>query len=302
MSSTETLALEGRLDALESKLDAILAGLQAQRERDRRVEEAIELGVPIARQASVALGEQLQALEEQGYVALARSMKGGMDRVLQAFTPEDFELLAQNLVGILEVVRNLTQPEVLAIADEAALALREAGSSKPVSVMAALKASREEEVQRGMAVALQVLRQVGRAAQAQRGRGAARPRRGPPAGLDPRLAARLSPSRKPVEAPAPAVAPPPSKGEAPVAGEGGEWSRELARAIAAAEGVELNEQAWAIVEYARAAFQSTGSSPNIRAITKGMGIDTKDIYACFPKAPGRTIARIGGIPKPAGCI
>jgi hypothetical protein len=29
---------------------------------------------------------------------------------------------------------------------------------------------------------------------------------------------------------------------------------------------------------------------------------TKDIYALFPKAPARTIAKIAGIPKPAGCL
>jgi sulfur relay (sulfurtransferase) DsrC/TusE family protein len=31
-------------------------------------------------------------------------------------------------------------------------------------------------------------------------------------------------------------------------------------------------------------------------------VATKDLYALFPKAPGRTIAKIAGLPKPAGCL
>jgi dissimilatory sulfite reductase related protein len=43
-------------------------------------------------------------------------------------------------------------------------------------------------------------------------------------------------------------------------------------------------------------------SPNIRRITLELGVSTKDVYALFPKAPARTIAKIAGIPKPAGCL
>lgn len=315
---------DARLDRLELDLGRVLGHLEAMSERQRRMDELLETGIPIARMATAVVGEKLQVMEDQGYVALLRSAKSGMDRVLESFSPEDFELLAQNLVGILEVVRNLTQPEVLALADEAALSMQEAGSARPVSMMAALKASREEEVQRGMAVALHLLRGIGRASASGKSGGR---RRGLPAGMDPRLAARLGPSRR--AASTEAAAPPPRKAPAAaasetrassakapaaaasetkapavaaVAGEGGEWSRELALAIAAAEGVEMTDQAWAIVNHAREVYAKTSSSANIRALTKSMGIETKDIYACFPKAPGRTIARIGGIPKPAGCI
>ncbi len=312
---------EARLARLESQLDRVLHHLEAMEQRQRRLDDLVEVGIPIARQATGVVGGHLQALDDQGYVSLATAMKGGMDRVLSSYTAEDFELLAQNLVGILDVVRSLTQPEVLAIADEAAQAIRDAGSAKPVGMMAALRASSEEDVQRGMAVALQILRQVGHAAKGQRPGLARKTRRGPAAGMDPRLASRLAPSRPPAAEPAQEAssskiaavsstkraAAPASSSPAPaeasaVEGEGGDWSRELALAIAAAEGVELTPVAWSIIDYARKTYQESGSSPNIRALTRGMGIDTREVYACFPKAPGRTLARIAGIPKPAGCL
>jgi TusE/DsrC/DsvC family sulfur relay protein len=80
------------------------------------------------------------------------------------------------------------------------------------------------------------------------------------------------------------------------------WTETLAGKIAASQGIELDEARWAVVRYARASFESTGASPNIRRLTQGTSLATKDLYALFPKAPARTIAKIAGIPKPAGCI
>jgi hypothetical protein len=51
--------------------------------------------------------------------------------------------------------------------------------------------------------------------------------------------------------------------------------------------------------FARADFEDR-VSPNIRRITQAPGVTTKDIYALFPKAPGAHIAKIAGLPKPAG--
>ena len=57
-----------------------------------------------------------------------------------------------------------------------------------------------------------------------------------------------------------------------------------------------------MLDAARADFAATGSSPNIRRLTQVAGVSTKDLYVLFPRAPGRTIAKIAGLPKPAGCL
>jgi TusE/DsrC/DsvC family sulfur relay protein len=72
--------------------------------------------------------------------------------------------------------------------------------------------------------------------------------------------------------------------------------------IAAAQGVGMSEAHWKVVEFVRADFEATKVSPNIRRITQATGVSTKDLYTLFPKAPARTVAKIAGIPKPAGCI
>lgn len=64
----------------------------------------------------------------------------------------------------------------------------------------------------------------------------------------------------------------------------------------------MDEARWAVVRFARADFEATKTSPNIRRLTQGTNLATRDLYALFPKAPARTVAKIAGIPKPAGCI
>lgn len=308
-----------RLDRIEAKIDRLVDHMERVAARQRRLEELVDEGMPIARAAMRVGGEKLQALDDKGYVDLVKALVKALDNVVASYDEEDFRLLADNMVGILDVVRNFTQPEVLAIADQAAEALQDAGKVKPVSMLAAVRASREAEVQRGLGVMLELMRAIGTASSRQGSGGARRKARtGVSRGLDPRLAERLAPSRRPLRTEQTSPEPTGKAGATPAV-EGGElaglaldeqgfladpetWTREFAELMAAAEGIELTEEAWKIIEYARASYKERGSSPNIRAITKGMGIETRDIYAAFPKAPGMTIARIAGIPKPVGCI
>lgn len=310
------------LARIEARLDLLLDNVDAMRRRQEQLEELVDESMPILKEVMRVGGDRLQALDDKGYVALGKAMLDGLDNIVESYEPEDFRLLAENLVGILDVVRGLTQPEVLAIADEAADVLHGAGRIAPVTVVGAIRASREDEVQKGMAVLLEMLRQVGKVTAA-RGRGGTRrrARTGVSQGMDSRLADRLAPTRRAVRTTtAPAAAVPDdteatNRVEKAAAELGGValdgngflmdpnlWTRELAELVAAAEGVELTDEAWAMVLWVRDQWKESGSSPNIRAITKGMGVDTRDIYTLFPKAPGRTIARVAGIPKPAGCI
>lgn len=82
-----------------------------------------------------------------------------------------------------------------------------------------------------------------------------------------------------------------------------EWNEEIAREIAAIEGIpELTSQHWAVINFMRAVFDKEGDSPSIRRLTKESGVDTKSLYQLFPKGPAKKAARIAGLPKPKGCI
>lgn len=82
-----------------------------------------------------------------------------------------------------------------------------------------------------------------------------------------------------------------------------QWNEEIAEAIARDHGIdELTEQHWLVVRFMRERYLATGSAPSIRALGKESGVPVKELYQLFPKGPAKLAARIGGIPKPKGCI
>jgi TusE/DsrC/DsvC family sulfur relay protein len=82
-----------------------------------------------------------------------------------------------------------------------------------------------------------------------------------------------------------------------------QWNEQIAEAIARENGVpQLTGRHWAVVRFMRERFLSTGSAPSIRALGKESGVPIKELYELFPKGPAKLAAKIGGIPKPRGCI
>ncbi len=82
-----------------------------------------------------------------------------------------------------------------------------------------------------------------------------------------------------------------------------QWSEEIAAELAKEEDIqELTDRHWVVINYMRKIFKETGEAPSIRKITKESGVDTKEMYALFPKGPAKKASRIAGLPKPKGCI
>ena len=82
-----------------------------------------------------------------------------------------------------------------------------------------------------------------------------------------------------------------------------QWNQQIAEAIATENGVpELSERHWLVVRFMRERYLSTGTAPSIRALGKESGVPIKELYQLFPKGPAKLAAKIGGIPKPKGCI
>ncbi len=83
-----------------------------------------------------------------------------------------------------------------------------------------------------------------------------------------------------------------------------DWSEGLAEAMAKAEGIELTDRHWDVINYLRDEyFNNGGNQPNTRTIIKAMGekwgekIKQKDLYDLFPLDPSKQAARIGGLPE-----
>jgi dissimilatory sulfite reductase related protein len=82
-----------------------------------------------------------------------------------------------------------------------------------------------------------------------------------------------------------------------------QWNERLAEQIARANGIaELSERHWLVVNFMRERYLTTGTAPSIRSLGKESGVPIKELYQLFPKGPAKLAAKIGGIPKPRGCI
>jgi tRNA 2-thiouridine synthesizing protein E len=82
-----------------------------------------------------------------------------------------------------------------------------------------------------------------------------------------------------------------------------QWDEELAEQIAREAGIpELTDRHWLVIRFMRERYLQTGNAPSIRALGKESGVPVKELYQLFPKGPAKLAAKIGGIPKPRGCI
>jgi len=290
---TEQLILQ-RLDAIQNQLAEL-------EHRQRAFDELFEELTPVAREAIATAIVKLDMLDKKGHFAFLAEVAEVGRRVVEGFTPADVRQLADAIVPMLDVVRALTRPEILQIASDAAASLRDGDHVKPLGAFRALRATRDDDVQKGLGLLIDVLRRVGHGINAA---GAADTK-----ALDQKakLGELLGPRRhRMLPAPAPkATAAPGPRSEPSVSAEPVDpaaWTRDVAQALAHEHGITLDAPRWALIDAARADFAITKASPNIQRLTAVAKVTTKDLYQLFPKAPARTIAKIAGLPKPAGCL
>jgi len=84
-----------------------------------------------------------------------------------------------------------------------------------------------------------------------------------------------------------------------------DWDKDVAEAIAAAEGLTLTQDHWDVIEYLRDAFiNNNGEQPNNCAILKAMQekwagrkVDNKTLFDLFPGNPSKQAGKVGGLPE-----
>ncbi len=82
-----------------------------------------------------------------------------------------------------------------------------------------------------------------------------------------------------------------------------QWNEQVAAEIAGEAGIAaLTDRHWQVINFMRGAYLQTGAAPSIRSLSKTSGVPIKELYELFPKGPAKLAAKIGGIPKPRGCI
>ena len=87
------------------------------------------------------------------------------------------------------------------------------------------------------------------------------------------------------------------------------WSEDVARTLAANEGIDLSSEHWEIIAMLRAFFARTGVAPAMRPFVRlardTFGADRgTSIYllGLFPGNPAKIAAKIAGLPRPTNCL
>jgi tRNA 2-thiouridine synthesizing protein E len=82
-----------------------------------------------------------------------------------------------------------------------------------------------------------------------------------------------------------------------------QWNEQIAEQIARENGIpELTPRHRLVVQFMRDRYLTRGAAPSIRSLGKESGVPVKELYELFPGGPAKLAAKIGGIPKPRGCI
>ncbi len=81
-----------------------------------------------------------------------------------------------------------------------------------------------------------------------------------------------------------------------------DWTPEVAKAMAEADGVELTDEQWEQIMKAREYYDAEMVVPPIRKFAKYIGADQKEMFKLWRTGPMKPITKYGGLPKPTGCV
>ena len=169
MTTTDTMQYAERAEAVDTaSLEAMLAEINGRLERmercvddvSKRLESFDDLKedlMPMAHSGLQMAYRRMHELEQNGTLDFVKESARVAETISTSFTPDDVRLLGENVVSILNTVRNLTQPEMLGVADRAATALQ----AEPEGRVGLFKAMRDPEIRKGMALLFGVLREIG---------------------------------------------------------------------------------------------------------------------------------------------
>ncbi len=81
-----------------------------------------------------------------------------------------------------------------------------------------------------------------------------------------------------------------------------EWTPEIGRAMAEADGFEITDEMWDQIMKAREYYAEHNVVPPIRKFMKYIGVSKKEIFGMWQQGPMKPITKYGGLPKPTGCV
>lgn len=117
---------------------------------------------PLIREYIIDFMATLDEFDRKGYFEFFKEAQNIIDNVVTSFNKNDVKALGDNIVTILNTVKNLTQPDMLHAVNNAVSVYKnlDIEVSKEVSYLKMIKELNKPEVKRGIAFAIQFLKNI----------------------------------------------------------------------------------------------------------------------------------------------
>ena len=134
--------------------------IEAGMERFESLMDFLDDAGPLTSEAVAKILTTLEDFEQRGYFEFADAAFGIVDQIVTTYSKDDVDALGDNIVQMLDIVKDLTQPEMLAVAQRMLDALQrqqaaaELEPAEPPGLIALAGQMRDPVVRRGLARAL----------------------------------------------------------------------------------------------------------------------------------------------------
>jgi uncharacterized protein YjgD (DUF1641 family) len=117
---------------------------------------------PVSRELFLDFMHKMNEFDKKGYFEFARELNRMADNVVSSFSPDDVKNLGDNIVAIVNTVKNMTQPDMLHALNNALAVYKnmEIKVKEDVSVFYLLKEMNSPEVKKGLAFAIEFLKNI----------------------------------------------------------------------------------------------------------------------------------------------
>jgi len=117
---------------------------------------------PIIRQVGLDAIQKMNELNQKGYIEFFKELSKVMENIVSHFSVEDVQALADNVVVILETVKGMTQPDMLAAMDNAVNVFKKLDTKDipEYSIWKAMTEMRSPEMKKGLGFMITFLKRL----------------------------------------------------------------------------------------------------------------------------------------------
>lgn len=117
---------------------------------------------PITKEVGIDTVKKLHEFEQKGYFEFFRELTGVMDKIVENYSAEDIRTLANNMGTIMEIVRGLTQPEMLNAVNNAVSVYQDMDKEniEEYSLWKTFRTMNSKEMKKGMGFLMTFMKQL----------------------------------------------------------------------------------------------------------------------------------------------